>query len=593
MMCSTPWLDVTAIFKGENIRSVDQLSRKMELFFNSVTPVDMMTVRNGPHTTFKIVVNKLNFLNLICHDNYGTFEDDYELFISNFYLNSDGSSSCYRLPDSPLKMVERFNNIDGSNRELTVTIRRGKDPTDQPARGMQTYHLMSDPKEVIKVLEHFDLLGKIVRCTKATPQRPTLQIKLSETVLDTFDLDNYMEPCLIYHPAPQSIDAGATELWAHLYRSGDNQRKRVTIEGVEGITDMKEIKHRLSYHGELLTDLQPRYWDSNDGDLAGLSNIPNGDVTVFMNLKVELNFILIGKDAFRVTYQNQSPQCSYCYSWLHRAGQCDRKHMGRAALHQSYLDKWVRLVGYQDKIGDDRNVLEAPETEAEAPTPSSPSTSSPPAVALFRTPKTSGATAADAAADDGWSKVTSRKQKKRSSKSSSAQDTDNSTDSDDLDSTASKSAQEKPPKPNLTPGKVTSQMDNIKTLTNPPKIPPKPSPSPTKPEAQTNKRKADSPLANEAKTTGSGDRITHHAERYKSVFFNDKNFLKLRDLSLRKELSTVEREKSKMEIAELEIKYKRFILENPNGRDPDEEKCWDIIKSELDKIRMAMKFRQP
>ena len=138
-----------------------------------------------------------------------------------------------------------------------------------------------------------------------------------------------------------------------------------------------------------------------------------------------------------------------------------------------------------------------------------------------------------------------------------------------------------------------SQMDNIKTLTNPPKIPPKPSPSPTKPEAQTNKRKADSPLANEAKTTGSGDRITHHAERYKSVFFNDKNFLKLRDLSLRKELSTVEREKSKMEIAELEIKYKRFILENPNGRDPDEEKCWDIIKSELDKIRMAMKFRQP
>ena len=121
-----------------------------------------------------VVVNKLNFLNLICHDNYGTFEDDYELFISNFYPNTEGSSSCYRLPDSPLKMVERFNNIDGSNRELTVTIRRGKDPTDQPARGMQTYHLMSDPKEVIKVLEHFDLLGKIVRCTKATPQRPTL-----------------------------------------------------------------------------------------------------------------------------------------------------------------------------------------------------------------------------------------------------------------------------------------------------------------------------------------------------------------------------------------------------------------------------------
>ena len=77
-------LDVTATFKGENIRSVDQLRRKMELLFNNVTLVNLMAVRDGPHTTFKMVVNKFNFLNLICHDNYGYFEDDYELLISNF-----------------------------------------------------------------------------------------------------------------------------------------------------------------------------------------------------------------------------------------------------------------------------------------------------------------------------------------------------------------------------------------------------------------------------------------------------------------------------------------------------------------------------
>ena len=97
-------------------------------------------------------------------------------------------------------------------------------------------------------------------------------------------------------------------------------------------------------------------------------------------------------------------------------------------------------------------------------------------------------------------------------------------------------------------------------------------------------------MVNDAKKAGSGDRVTHHAERYKSVFFTDKNFLKLRDLSQRKELSTVEREKSKMEIGELENKYRRFILENPNGRDPEEDRHWKVVKSELDKFRTALRF---
>ena len=148
---------------------------------------------------------------------------------------------------------------------------------------------------------------------------------------------------------------------------------------------------------------------------------------------------------------------------------------------------------------------------------------------------------------------------------------------------------EKPSKINKTPTKVNSQLGVAGLPNSPPKTPPKPSVSPLKQDS-VNKRKAESPLVNDAKKAGSGDRVTHHAERYKSVFFTDKNFLKLRDLSQRKELSTVEREKSKVEIGELENKYRRFILENPNGRDPEEDRHWKVVKAELDKIRTALRF---
>ena len=85
--------------------------------------------------------------------------------------------------------------------------------------------------------------------------------------------------------------------------------------------------------------------------------------------------------------------------------------------------------------------------------------------------------------------------------------------------------------------------------------------------------------------------MTHHAERYKSVFFSDKNFMKLKDLATRKELSTVDREKSKVEIAELESRYRKFIFENPNGRDPADEENWKVIKQELDNVKMALRFQ--
>ena len=591
-------LDLIVVFKGENIRSEEQLSRKMEVLFDNVSYVSAMVVRDGWNTRFKMVVDKQNFMYLILHSNFGSFEDDYDFLISDFHPNLDGNTSCYKVPDTPLKMVERFNDIDGHNKELTITIRRGLDPTDKPAFGLKTFNLMSDPREVIKVLKHFDLVGKIARVTKATPQRPTLQVKLTASVLETFDLNNYMDPCSIYRPSPQSAEAGETELWAHLHRSGDNQRKRLTIEAVDGVADLDEIKHRLSYHGEMLTDLEPRYWESNDDELAGLCKIPNGDYSVFMKLKIELNFVIIGRDAFRVTYQNQSPQCSYCMSWLHRTGQCDRRHLGRSALQQEYNLKWMRLVGYEERpsktntesefggtanndgslfkaqepadnamAGDDPNKAANTDGDAsqEAPTP-------PPKASLFKSQEP-----ADVGGE--WSKV-NRKQKKRGSKSSSSHG-DNSSDSEE---SSSRTADRKTKlKPLL---KSAFSTTNDKPPTSPPRIPPKPIISPLKPTAYV-KRKAESPLENDAKTTGDGAKVTHHAERYMTVFFSDKNFMKLKELAQRKELSMVDREKSKVEIAELESKYRKFIFENPNGRDPTEEENWQVVKTELDKIKAA------
>ena len=569
-------LDVIAVFKGENIRSEEQLSRKMEILFDNVNTVNIMAVRDGWNTRFKMVVDKRNFMTLICHDNLGSFEDDYDFLISDFHPNLEGNTSCYREPDTPLKMVEKFNNIDGQNRELTITIRRGTDPTDRPAFGMKTYNLMSDPKEVIKVLEHFNLVGKVARVTKAAPNRPTLQIKLTASVLETFDLNNYMDPCSIYRPSPQSIEAGETELWAHLHRSGDNQRKRLTIEGVDGVSDLEEIKHRLSYHGELLTDLQPRFWESNDDELAGLTRIPNGDITVFMKLNIELNYVIIGRDSFKMNYQNQPLQCSHCMSWLHRYGQCDRRHLSKSALLQEYHLKWMRQVGYMERSpvtnsGDTRdNSHQAPETP-------------PPKALLFKEPKLAddkekeapnNLTNTDDEAGGEWSHIKQRRQKKRGSKGSPNQ-------------SGSSSESDESSKPSLKP---TSPSNNRKTPTSPPKIPPKPAISPLKTAGQT-KRKAESPLANDAKTTGDGAKVTHHAERYKSVFFSDKNFMKLKDLATRKELSTVDREKSKVEIAELESRYRKFIFENPNGRDPADEENWKVIKQELDNVKMALRFQ--
>ena len=88
-------LEVIAVFKGENIRSGDQLHRKMDALFDNVSIVNIMIVRDGWNTRFKLVVDKCNFMKLICHDNHGSFEDDYDFLIRDFHPNLDGDTSIH------------------------------------------------------------------------------------------------------------------------------------------------------------------------------------------------------------------------------------------------------------------------------------------------------------------------------------------------------------------------------------------------------------------------------------------------------------------------------------------------------------------
>ena len=98
------------------------------------------------------------------------------------------------------------------NQKETITVREGPRKTDTPDTGEGTYRLLSDGKQVGNVLAHFNLAGKVVRVTKPTESRPTLQIRLKET-LSQLKSDGLLstEPLKI-----QRGSKGNPELWAHL-----------------------------------------------------------------------------------------------------------------------------------------------------------------------------------------------------------------------------------------------------------------------------------------------------------------------------------------------------------------------------------------
>ena len=338
-------LDLEVVFRGDLIRNDLALRRKLDSLFDwNITFIQVKVARRGSSFSHQVVVDKQNFIAFRNSTSYGEFPGDYTIRVKGFYINPINDENPFITPDSPVKLASYAQKVkEGSENELTITIRRGKEASDQPAKGMAVFNLLSDMTEVIKIIDHFNLGGRITKVAKPTPGIPTLEIKLTDTLQNLVNqevINN--DPILIYDPTPQSMAAGNTALYAHARIDTGISPRRVLIEGVSGRVDQDELKHLLSYHGEIVSELQPQIW-SQEGPLAG---VENGDMVCIMRLKVELGYAIINNQAFKVSYANQALQCSNCFSWQHQIRTCDKRDENRRDLLHEYKRKWQRQVGF-------------------------------------------------------------------------------------------------------------------------------------------------------------------------------------------------------------------------------------------------------
>ena len=256
-------------------------------------------------------MDKTNFLAFRLSPSYGSFEGDYHVLIKGFYVNPLNDHSPVLAPDSPIKLASYADKVKKGSNELTITIRSGPEATDPPARGLTGFNILNDNNEMVSLLKHFNLLGQVTQVSKPTPGIPTLEIKLKDTLQNMVNQNIITrEPHMLYNPSPQSLAFGSTALFAHVRIDPGLSPRSILIEGVGGRVDMTELKHILSYHGETLTDLQPQVW-AREGPLK---DIENGDIACSIKLKIELGFILMNNNAFKVTYPGQPMQCSNCFS---------------------------------------------------------------------------------------------------------------------------------------------------------------------------------------------------------------------------------------------------------------------------------------
>jgi len=348
--------DLVIEFRGEVVRTGQQLRTKLDtLFGQDVIFTDMGVSRSGTFFRYQVVLDSVNLAKLTSHDNYGRFEGDYTVEIMRYRFNRTEEGTVERDLESPLKRMTKAPVRAGQEKELVITMRRGPNPTDAPARGMQSFRILTEMTEVKKILGHFNLLGRVTRVTKATPVIPTLVIGLEQNVEEVKDSIEEL-PLRVYNPSPQSRFSGSTELWAHLRIDKDQFAKRVTIEGVKGRANLDEIRHKLSYHGEIKAELAPGVWTRVEGE--ELANVENGDLVFMVDIIYELNFIITGRTAFKVSYQGQAQQCNICYSWDHVARECTRKDERRDDLMKSYHEKWKRQMNYQKIDELDRSMTE-------------------------------------------------------------------------------------------------------------------------------------------------------------------------------------------------------------------------------------------
>ena len=332
-------LDLKIRLSGDPIRSEGNLIYKLSALVKGINIRDANVTGLDHDLSHQIVVDKNNFLMLIRHEIYGE-QADRCLIINDFAVYGTNDSE-----ESILKRIQPPTTVDGLDKEITVTIRRGNNPSDTPARGLQTFNLMSDQKIVIMILKHFKIEDKITRVTKCTPARPLLSIGLTEPLHPD---DQVLQPCLIFDPEP--ADTESSQLWAHLQSTREDLPRKMIIEGIYGVVNLKDVEHRLKYHGDISSNIEPLMWNEDNEDC--LSGIPNGNIKLDIDLKYEINYLFFGKDIFRVSYPGQALCCSMCYSWNHRASECDRRQEGREKLRREHLQKWKKVVNYRDRTSE-------------------------------------------------------------------------------------------------------------------------------------------------------------------------------------------------------------------------------------------------
>ena len=345
-------LDLVTDFRGETVNTTAILKRKLSQLFsenhNHVEFIDIKVSRLRGFFVKQVVVDKRNFLTFVTHRNYGDFQGDYSVRVIQYIENQGELTEVIPHPESPLQHAAAHSARPGRDKDLTITIRRGENENSPPARGRVMSNLLSDKREMIAVLNHFNLLGKTDLAAKPTPGIPTIEISLKEPVVTYQDTDPIAtNPMLIYEPSPQMHEAGSSELWAHIDVEKGPKPKKLTIEGIVGRASIDEVLHRLKYHGDIVSEPEQKYWSDNEDD--PLSKVATGDLVIVMKLRIEINFLFIGNNAFKVFYPNQPIQCSHCWSWSHRLSSCWAKDQSRQSLLQDYVRKWKNQVGYEPR----------------------------------------------------------------------------------------------------------------------------------------------------------------------------------------------------------------------------------------------------
>ena len=334
-------VDLGIWFRLEKINSNYGFQRKMTSLFPEVNFCDLKVSRRGGDTYHRAILNTRNLSKLINSPNLGTFGDDYSIGINGVHINEEeeGEEGA-DIPDTPLKAVEENKKVEDN--VLQIDLRKSSEKNGPMARGVHTYNLLSNFTEVESILTHFNIaLEDVEALIKPTPAIPSLLVGLKKNLTDWVkENDVRRDPFLLYDPSPQSERMGRSQIWAHAVLEDNQYERRVTIEGIYKRVSEAEIVYNLSYNGDVLTKPQPATWKGTD--------LPNGDLVVNMRLKMEMNFIIIKGEAFKVSYAKQERQCSHCFSFCHKNYECEKWETDARTLMFDYYKKWQKQVGYKD-----------------------------------------------------------------------------------------------------------------------------------------------------------------------------------------------------------------------------------------------------